>query len=103
MPPPAADSDVEELVLRLEGLELRVRRTPVASVPAGAPHSEVPLQRPAAGGVDEWEVLPAEADTAPLATLRALARGARAAAGPGSEALPPPAPWAALRAMLPRP
>ena len=48
------------------------------------------------------QVLPAEADTAPLATLRTLAGGARAAAL-GSEALPPPAPWAALRAMLPRP
>ena len=52
-------------------------------------------------GVDS-AVLPAEADTAPLATLRTLAGGARAAAL-GSEALPPPAPWAALRAMLPRP
>ena len=52
-------------------------------------------------GVDA-AVLPAEADTAPLATLRTLAGGARAAAL-GADALPPPAPWAALRAMLPKP
>ena len=50
-------------------------------------------------------MLPAEADAAPLATLRTLAGGARAAAAAAlaSEALPPPAPWAALRKMLPRP
>ena len=52
-------------------------------------------------GVDS-AVLPAEADTAPLAALRTLAGGARAAAL-GADALPPPAPWAALRAMLPKP
>ena len=53
------------------------------------------------GGVDA-AVRPAEPDTAPLAALRTLAQGARAAAL-GADALPPPAPWAALRAMLPKP
>ena len=52
------------------------------------------------GGVDA-AVIPAEPDTAQLAALRALAGAARAAALRG-DALPPPAPWAALRSLLPR-
>ena len=93
---------VDDIVLfSLFGREMAYRRPPPLDLPM-PPHISPYLPISPHHLPTISQVLPAEADTAPLATLRTLAGGARAAAL-GSEALPPPAPWAALRAMLPRP